>query len=378
MALAPPDDAPAHALDAAPPLCVAYSASCPLAPRLDALQLPAVIAVRRCAASWPRAQSELWTALQSAAAASASPPPPLDEPLVFLLDGTLLGAGAAALDAVLMQRGLPPIPIPPPPTAAAASPPPAAVGMLRTLRALRGGARALIIVDVQADFCAGGALPVPDGDAVVPVINALRADCAWDAVLLTQDWHPPDHASFAANNAGAALFSTRAAAGVAAQVMWPAHCVQGSAGADFHARLARGAGDIVVRKGAHAAVDSYSGFGDALGHRVERTELGAALRARGVSDVFVVGLALDFCVAFTCKDAALAGYGVACVLDAARAISPEGAQREAAAMAALGVRLLRAVDVPTAAFERALAGARVDVRAWLLCDDAAAADAAAV
>jgi nicotinamidase/pyrazinamidase len=229
----------------------------------------------------------------------------------------------------------------------------------RRWRRRGGGGAALVLVDVQADFCAGGALAVPDGDAVVAVANALRCAQPWSAVALTQDWHPPRHSSFASTH-GAAPFSAQALPGAPTgappQVLWPDHCVQGGAGAAFHAQLARAAGDVVVRKGTVHAVDSYSGFGDAQGGAVERTPLEAALRARGVADVLVAGLALDFCVAATCIDAARAGFGVACAVDAARAISAAGAAAAAARMRAAGVLLLRAADVPTAAVEAALAG----------------------
>ena len=124
-------------------------------------------------------------------------------------------------------------------------------------RSVGGARKALIIVDVQNDFCDGGSLAVPDGDAVVPVINRLRARCTWDVVVLTQDWHPPTHASFASNNAGAALFSVVELEGMGKQVMWPNHCVQGTPGAEFHPRLDRAPGDVVVRKGTVERVDSY-------------------------------------------------------------------------------------------------------------------------
>jgi nicotinamidase/pyrazinamidase len=230
-----------------------------------------------------------------------------------------------------------------------------------TPRASAGGSscgkKALIIIDVQNDFCAGGSLAVPDGDAVIPVINRLRATAAWDAVVLTQDWHPADHASFASNNAGAAVFSTvTLPEPMGAQVMWPDHCVQGTLGAEFHPHLARAAGDIVVRKGTVAHVDSYSGFGDGAGHRYERTELEAALKAAGITDVFVTGLALDYCVAFTAKDAAKAGFNAFVVLDACRGIAPDSIARETAAMAALGVHLVPSSDdVPTRDVEEAVA-----------------------
>lgn len=122
---------------------------------------------------------------------------------------------------------------------------------------LRGGGRALILIDVQNDFCPGGALAVADGDAVVPLVNRLRHTCHWDAVVLTQDWHPRDHASFASNNPGASLFTVVELEGMGKQMMWPDHCVQGTPGADFHPHLDREDRDVVVRKGMNSRVDSY-------------------------------------------------------------------------------------------------------------------------
>jgi nicotinamidase/pyrazinamidase len=153
-------------------------------------------------------------------------------------------------------------------------------------------ARALIVVDVQNDFVEGGALAVPDGSAVVPAINQLLAlgPRAWGRVVLTQDWHPAEHASFAANHPGATPFTLVDLPGVGPQMMWPAHCVQGSPGAAFHAGLRLPADALVVRKGTHTAVDSYSGFGDGTpGHALEKTELEEALRARGITHVVVCG-----------------------------------------------------------------------------------------
>ena len=210
--------------------------------------------------------------------------------------------------------------------------------------------RALIIVDVQNDFCEGGSLAVPDGDAVIPVLNQLRAQGSWDVVVLTQDWHPADHASFASNNAGAELFSTVKLPVVGDQVMWPDHCVQHTSGAEFRPDLTRTPEDVVVRKGTLTGIDSYSGFGDALGHTHERTELEEVLKAAGVSDVFVAGLALDFCVAFTAKDAAGAGFNTYLVKDASRGISEEGVSKELQALEKAGVKVLDSTAVPTAAF----------------------------
>jgi len=210
------------------------------------------------------------------------------------------------------------------------------------------GKRALVIVDVQKDFCEGGALAVPDGNSVIAPLNMLRALGGWDLIVLTQDWHPSDHASFASNNPGAELFSTVKLPVVGNQVMWPDHCVQGSVGAEFHPDLDRDEeNDVVVQKGQQREIDSYSGFGDALGHKYEHTELEQVLRDAGVTSVFVGGLAADFCVAFTAKDAAEAGFQVFLVEDATRGISEEGVQRELQALQAAGVQLVHSKVVPT-------------------------------
>ncbi len=210
-----------------------------------------------------------------------------------------------------------------------------------------GNKRALVIVDVQNDFCEGGSLAVPDGNSVIPPLNALRAQGGWDLIVLTQDWHPADHASFASNNAGAELFSTVTLPVVGEQVMWPDHCVQGSVGAEFHPDLDRDeAHDVVVQKGKQRQIDSYSGFGDALGHQYEHTELEQVLRDAGVSSVFVGGLAADFCVAFTAKDAAAAGFKVFLIQDATRGITAEGVQRELEQMQAAGVSIIQSDSVP--------------------------------
>ena len=220
-------------------------------------------------------------------------------------------------------------------------------------------ALALLIIDAQRDFGEpSGALYVPDGGAVVGEINALRAALAprAAAVVLTQDWHPPDHLSFAANNGGAALFSLRALPGGGEQVMWPTHCVAGSAGADFLPALVRAPGDVLVRKGGARDVDSYSGFGSpsgAGGARAERTELEAVLRARGVTHVVLAGLALDFCVAFTARDAAALGFKVCVARHASRGIAPDSLAREARAMADAGVEFADSLDDVLAFAERA-------------------------
>lgn len=192
---------------------------------------------------------------------------------------------------------------------------------------------ALIVVDVQNDFCPGGALAVADGDAVVPVVNALARRFA--NVVLTQDWHPAGHASFASAHPGKAPFETTELA-YGTQVLWPDHCVQGTPGADLHPGLAVPHAQLVIRKGWNAGVDSYSAFREA--DRATRTGLAGYLRERGVERVFVVGLATDYCVGWTAIDARAAGFAAVVIEDACRGIDLGGSLARAwADMTAAGV-----------------------------------------
>ena len=203
---------------------------------------------------------------------------------------------------------------------------------------------ALIVVDVQNDFCGGGALAVPDGDAVVEPINRLAA--RFPVIVLTQDWHTPGHASFASTHGKAPFETTELPYGT--QVLWPDHCVMGTAGAEFHPQLDRRAAQLVVRKGFHPDVDSYSGLQEA--DRAMKTGLASYLRERGVARVFVCGLATDFCVSWTAQDAAQAGFNVFVIEDACRGIDLDGsiaAAREA--MKAAGCRFLESGDLSGAA-----------------------------
>ncbi|MGB0852367.1 MAG: bifunctional nicotinamidase/pyrazinamidase [Pikeienuella sp.] len=177
---------------------------------------------------------------------------------------------------------------------------------------------ALIIIDVQNDFCPGGALAVAGGDEIVPVINDLQM--RFETRVLTQDWHPADHSSFADNHDGAAPFSMIEAS-YGPQVLWPRHCIQGSEGAAFHADL-RVDADLIIRKGFRSAIDSYSGFYE--NDHETPTGLDGYLRERGVSRLVMVGLATDFCVRFSAVDAARLGYDVTVVEDACRAIDLDG------------------------------------------------------
>jgi|SRR5687767_4952599 nicotinamidase/pyrazinamidase len=178
---------------------------------------------------------------------------------------------------------------------------------------------ALIVVDVQNDFCPGGALAVPRGDEVVPLINRLAA--RFENIVLTQDWHPRGHASFASSHPGKKPFETIELA-YGAQVLWPDHCVQGTSGAGFHPELATERAQLVVRKGFHRDIDSYSGFLEA--DRETTTGLAGFLKEKGFRQLYVCGLATDFCVAWTALDARATGFEVGVIDDACRAIDLDG------------------------------------------------------
>ena len=196
--------------------------------------------------------------------------------------------------------------------------------------------QALIVIDVQNDFCPGGALAVTDGNAIVPGINALMQEVP--CVLLTQDWHPADHSSFASEHPGAAAYDlTEMPYGP--QVLWPDHCVQGSTGADFHAALHTDPADLIIRKGFRRAIDSYSAFFE--NDKTTPTGLEGYLRTRGITDLVLVGLATDFCVAYSAQDAARLGFDVTVRLDLCRGIDLNGSLEAAlGAMRAAGVRLV--------------------------------------
>jgi nicotinamidase/pyrazinamidase len=196
---------------------------------------------------------------------------------------------------------------------------------------------ALVVVDLQNDFCPGGALPVADGDAIVPLVNRLLMEA--HVRVLTQDWHPPQHRSFAASHAAATPFGRGLVGGVE-QVLWPVHCVQGSAGAAFHPGLDTDRADLILRKGVSGELDSYSAFFE--NDRATSTGLDGYLRSRGVDAVAVVGLALDVCVAATAIDAARLGYRVRVFEAACRPIDRDGSLAAArAAMKEAGVTIER-------------------------------------
>lgn len=176
--------------------------------------------------------------------------------------------------------------------------------------------KALILVDIQNDFLPGGALAVPDGDQVIPVVNRLQA--AFPIVVATQDWHPANHGSFAASHPGKKAFEQIELNGLP-QTLWPAHCVQHSKGAELATGLDRDRIAKVFPKGTDVGIDSYSGLFD-NGHR-KSTGLGEWLKSKGIGDVFVCGLATDYCVKFTALDAAKMGFKTSFIEDASRGVN---------------------------------------------------------
>jgi nicotinamidase/pyrazinamidase len=183
---------------------------------------------------------------------------------------------------------------------------------------------ALIVIDVQNDFCPGGALAVPEGDQIVEGINALMDD--FDTVVLTQDWHPEGHSSFASSHDGKAPYEV-VDMPYGPQVLWPDHCVQGSAGAELHSDLDVTRANIVIRKGTNPAIDSYSAFFE--NDQTTPTGLDGYLKALGVTEVTMVGLATDFCVQFSALDAARLGFKVNVREDLCRAIDLDSSLKAA-------------------------------------------------
>ena len=201
---------------------------------------------------------------------------------------------------------------------------------------MRPAHEALIVVDVQNDFCPGGALAVAGGDDIIPEINAMLRQ--YQVRVLTQDWHPAGHKSFAECHPGAAPFSM-VQMPYGPQILWPTHCVQGTAGAAFHPRLETEPGDLVIRKGFRPEIDSYSAFFE-NDHRTA-TGLEGYLRTRGVDTVTLVGLATDFCVTYSAVDASKLGFKVAVKMSACRSIDLDGSLAEACQkMMQVGVDLL--------------------------------------
>jgi len=202
--------------------------------------------------------------------------------------------------------------------------------------------KALILVDIQNDFLPGGALPVPDGDAVIPIANKLQA--AFPLVVATQDWHPVHHGSFAANHAGRNVFEQIDLNGLP-QTLWPVHCVQNTAGAQLASNLKQERIAKIFQKGTDAGIDSYSGLFD-NGHR-KSTGLGEWLKEKGVTHVFVCGLATDYCVKFTALDAAQAGFKTHLIEDASRGVNlqPDDVKNAVAEMKRAGVAVVQSGEL---------------------------------
>jgi len=177
----------------------------------------------------------------------------------------------------------------------------------------------LVVIDVQNDFCPGGSLPVPRGDEVVPTINEVGR--RFRHVVLTQDWHPPGHLSFASSHPGRQPFESIALS-YGLQVLWPDHCVQGTSGAQLHAGLQIAHAELILRKGYQHAIDSYSAFYE--NDHVTPTGLAGYLRERGFARVFLAGLAFDFCVRYSAEDARRCGFDVVLLEDACRGIDVDG------------------------------------------------------
>lgn len=193
----------------------------------------------------------------------------------------------------------------------------------------------LIVIDVQNDFCPGGPLAVAGGDAIIPVIHAIAA--RFEHIVLTQDWHPADHASFARAHAGRQPYE-QIEMSYGAQTLWPAHCVQQTFGADFHPDLKLARAELILRKGFRREIDSYSAFFE--NDRTTATGLAGYLRERGLARVFLCGLAYDFCVGYSALDARWLGFEAIVMRDACRAIDLHGSvERMEAEFARAGVRV---------------------------------------
>ncbi|GGK68382.1 bifunctional nicotinamidase/pyrazinamidase [Rufibacter glacialis] len=200
--------------------------------------------------------------------------------------------------------------------------------------------KTLLLIDIQNDFLPGGALAVPEGDAILGVVNALQPQ--FDLVVATQDWHPLGHKSFASQHPGQHVFAKTVLQGLP-QVLWPDHCVQGTWGAAFSPDLNLNKVEAVFRKGMDPEIDSYSGFYD-NGHR-KSTALAEYLKAKGTQEVYLVGLAADYCVYFSALDALQEDFQVFLVQDATRAIDPTGFERAKADLLAKGGKVISSQEL---------------------------------
>jgi nicotinamidase/pyrazinamidase len=184
--------------------------------------------------------------------------------------------------------------------------------------------KTLLLIDVQNDFCPGGRLPVPDGDSIVPIINSIIP--AFDAVIQTQDWHPKGHHSFASSHKGKEPYDT-VEMDYGTQVLWPDHCVQGSRGAEFHPELNTTKTEVIIRKGFRKQIDSYSTFYE--NDQVTRTGLTGYLRERSISELYVAGLATDFCVKWSVIDGLKENFKIHVIKDAVKGIDIDGSVERA-------------------------------------------------
>ena len=204
--------------------------------------------------------------------------------------------------------------------------------------------KALLLIDVQNGFCPGGNLPVPDGDKIVPVINRLMEEGGYDVIVASQDWHPDNHGSFASQHAGKQPFEMGELSGQP-QMLWPEHCVQGTADAELHPELNVDAIDFIQQKGENPAIDSYSAFRD--NDQAAVTGLASYLKAQQVSELDVCGLATDYCVKFSALDAVemLPEIKVRFIKDASRGIDPKGVKQSIADMEANGIAVITSRDI---------------------------------
>ncbi|APG60889.1 bifunctional nicotinamidase/pyrazinamidase [Christiangramia salexigens] len=200
--------------------------------------------------------------------------------------------------------------------------------------------KALILIDVQNDFMPGGALAVPQGDEIVPLINELQEK--FDLVVATQDWHPQGHASFVSSHKNAELYEVINLDGIK-QVMWPEHCIQGSKGAEFHPKLNLNPVEAIFRKGTDPKIDSYSGFYDNA--HLKTTGLAGYLNEKGVTELYFAGLAAEYCVYFSILDAVKEGFKSCLIEDATRALSSEDFKKAKRDLKDKGVKLLSSSEI---------------------------------
>lgn len=202
--------------------------------------------------------------------------------------------------------------------------------------------KALLIIDVQNDFLPGGALAVPDGDQIIPVINRLQE--SFEFIVATQDWHPANHGSFAANHKNKKTGEFVNLSGVD-QILWPIHCVQGTLGAEFHPQLEQEKWKAIFQKGTNSYVDSYSGFFD--NNRMHDTGLSAYLKEQGVDTVYVAGLATDYCVKYTVMDALSEGFRTYLIEDATKGVnlSPNDSERAITEMSKAGTVVIQSTSI---------------------------------